>query len=159
MGFSAGGHLAAMLGTQWNIIQDKWKYACRPNALCLVYPVITAGEWEHTESMANLKSGTKCDDLESMERLSFSIDKCDLRDFPSCFMVHNADDQDVSAMNSVLLLERLVACGKDCEMHMFHRGGHGLALGDNTTARIESDINDRYSKWMELFLSWLEEVL
>lgn len=159
MGFSAGGHLAAMLGTQQKSIYDKWKYNCRPNALCLMYPVITAGEWQHKESISNLQRGNICDYLHLVEQKSYSIDQCDLSDFPNCFIVHNSDDKSVSAMNSMVLLQKLILNSADCEMHMFHLGGHGLALGDNMTARIESDINERYSKWIELFISWLEEVL
>lgn len=158
-GYSAGGHLAAMLGSQWHMIFDQWGYDCRPDALCLMYPVVSAGKWQHKESIGNLKSGTECEYLNSIEKLSYSIEQCDLSDFPSCFIVHNSDDASVSAMNSVILLQKLLSSKADCEMHMFHSGGHGLSLGDNMTARIESDINERYSKWLELFISWLDEVL
>lgn len=159
LGFSAGGHMAASLGTEWKNICDKWGYECRPNALGLMYPVISAGKWQHKESIDNLKQGTKCEYLSAIEKISYSIDQGDLSNFTSCFIVHNSDDASVSAMNSVLLLQKLIVNKADCEMHMFHLGGHGLSLGDNMTARIESDINERYSKWVELFLSWLDEVL
>jgi acetyl esterase/lipase len=159
VGFSAGGHLAAMLGTQWKKIRDEWNYDCRPNALGLIYPVVSAGEWSHSESFDNLAQGSSCDVLRTIEEKSFSVEKCDLDDFPDSFIIHNADDKEVSAMNSILLAEKLLMAGKDCELHMFRSGGHGLALGDNTTARVENDINDRYAQWISLFLSWLEEVL
>ena len=158
-GYSAGGHLAALLGTQWKNIHDRCGYDCRPNALCLMYPVVSAGKWQHEESINNLRRGMKCEYLSAIEKISFSIEKCDLSDFPSCFIVHNLDDASVSVMNSVIVLQELIANNVDCEMHMFHLGGHGLSLGDSMTARIESDINERYSKWLELFLSWLDEVL
>lgn len=159
LGFSAGGHLAASLGTEWKSICDKLGYDCRPNALGLMYPVISAGKWQHKESIDNLKQGTKCEYLSAIEKISYSIEQGDLSNFPSCFIVHNPDDTSVSVMNSAILLQKLIANKADCEMHMFHLGGHGLSLGDNMTARIESDINERYSKWVELFMSWLDEVL
>lgn len=48
VGFSAGGHLAASTGVFWNdaeVNDSKNPEECRPNALVLVYPCITAGEF------------------------------------------------------------------------------------------------------------------
>ena len=54
-GFSAGGHLAASLGTLWNepFLPEALGTAPgenRPNAMVLCYPVITAGEMAHRGS-------------------------------------------------------------------------------------------------------------
>ena len=48
MGFSAGGHAAAHLGTRWH--EMGFDPACRPDAMILSYPVITSGEFAHRNS-------------------------------------------------------------------------------------------------------------
>ena len=58
MGFSAGGHLAASLGTLWNNgelaeLLGLEAEDIRPNGLILSYPVITSGKEGHEESMRN----------------------------------------------------------------------------------------------------------
>ena len=57
LGFSAGGHLAASLGTLWQRPELSLGEACRPDALVLCYPVITAGEFAHEESIDNVSGG------------------------------------------------------------------------------------------------------
>ena len=59
MGFSAGGHLAASLGTFWNKgeITEALKLRAeeiRPNGMILCYPVILSGQFGHEESFRNL---------------------------------------------------------------------------------------------------------
>ena len=62
-GFSAGGHLAGSLGTMWNDpeflkVYDNHGGQNKPNAMILCYPVITADEFAHVESIENV-SGCK----------------------------------------------------------------------------------------------------
>ena len=62
IGFSAGGHLTGMLATMTdekpvlNALKDKANL-CKPNAVILSYPVITAGEFEHKGSIDDLSTG------------------------------------------------------------------------------------------------------
>ena len=59
-GFSAGGHLAASLGVHWDDpalaercgVQDA--SVLRPDAMVLGYPVITAGQYAHRNSIVNV---------------------------------------------------------------------------------------------------------
>ena len=66
-GFSAGGHLAASLGVHWNDSQVMSRCGTadaallRPDAMVLCYPVITAGEYRHKSSIANVSSD--CEEL------------------------------------------------------------------------------------------------
>lgn len=58
-GFSAGGHLAASLGTLWNDPEflkhyDSHDGQNRPNAMILGYPVITADEFAHEGSLRHV---------------------------------------------------------------------------------------------------------
>lgn len=55
-GFSAGGHLVAMLGTLWNDKEVQALADCKgeenkPNALILGYPVITTDIYTHAGSI------------------------------------------------------------------------------------------------------------
>ncbi len=58
LGMSAGGHLAASLGTLWTdeLFNDHGyaKEMIKPNGMILCYPVITAGEFSHSGSFDNL---------------------------------------------------------------------------------------------------------
>ena len=65
-GFSAGGHLAASLGTLWNetflqkaLGNGEWM----PNGQILGYPVITMGEYTHQGSRENLIGGRMSDEM------------------------------------------------------------------------------------------------
>ena len=56
-GFSAGAHVAASLGVHWKdggLFSAEDQAAVRPDALILGYPVITAGEYAHQESICLL---------------------------------------------------------------------------------------------------------
>ena len=59
LGFSAGGHLAALYCTQWRKPWLSECLACKsaelaPDAMILCYPVVSAGEYAHEGSFMNL---------------------------------------------------------------------------------------------------------
>ena len=57
MGFSAGGHLAASLGTLWNDSELALPADCRPDAMLLCYPVISLLEHTHRATSDNVSAG------------------------------------------------------------------------------------------------------
>lgn len=152
-GFSAGGHLAASLGCYWQRLSNWVGVDVRPNALLLGYPVITAGNSMHKESIDNcLRSDTY-----DAECLSLENHVCD--DMPPVFLWACADDEDVPVQNSLLFSTALAEKTVPFELHIFNEGGHGGSLGDECTARIEGQINTHYGEWVQTSLKWLCEVL
>lgn len=152
-GFSAGAHLAAGFGCYGRLLSQWIGTNVRPNALMLGYPVITSGEFAHFESIEN------CLKDERINKESISFEAHVGEDMPPVFLWACADDTEVSIQNALLFSNALASKEIPFELHIFKDGGHGLALGDECTARVESQINENYAKWFELSLKWLREVL
>ena len=149
-GFSAGGHLTASLGVYSDMYGGD---IVRPDKLILCYPVITSGEFTHAESAANIAQTPELLDVVSLEKHITSS-------FPPCFIWHCADDSTVPVQNSLLLAERLSAEKIPYELHIFPKGGHGIAMCDITTVRdgnYEKYINSTCAQWFELALDWLNK--
>ena len=161
-GFSAGGHLAASLGTLWN--RDFLKDALgfhneehKPNGLVLSYPVILAptnGKPAHYGSFANLL-GDKVTDNEMLELLS--LEKQVSSDTPPAFLWHTATDNAVPVMNTLLYAGALHCHGIPAEVHIYPAGAHGLATVDNQTNGELDPITCRAHGWLELAKLWLKE--
>ena len=153
MGFSAGGHLAASLGTLWRhekvvrrLPDDA--HANWPNALILCYPVITAGEYTHEASLAAVSGGDK--DLREL----LSLEKQVSGDTPPAFVWHTAEDASVPVENSLLFVQALRKAGVPFEAHLFGRGGHGLSM---CTAEVGAE-GAPAAPWFGLCLRWLGDL-
>jgi len=151
LGFSAGGHLASTLGTQYNrevydAIDAVDKLTAKPNFMALAYPVIVFGqEATHLGSQENL-IGQNADD-EVLNQ--YSTDKQVSKETPPTFLIHATDDLVVPVENSLAFYKAL----KDHEvlvtMHLYPNGGHGFSLARN---------NLLLRSWTERLFEWLESV-
>lgn len=154
-GFSAGGHLAGLLGGMWN---SPWLAGSvgaapediRPDFLCLGYPVVTSGAFAHRGSFERLCGG----DAEQQEKLS--VEKLVTGDFPRTFIWHTAEDASVPVQNSLLLGEALAAAGVPFSLHVFPHGAHGMSLAVPETAfKGRPDHVQRQAQaWPEMFAAW-----
>ena len=161
MGFSAGGHLAASLGTKW---QEEFlrKELCkqnelfRPDCLVLCYPVITAGEFTHVGSMENVTGSSDPKDWEAHSLENFVTDKT-----PKTFLWHTWEDEGVPVENSLLFASALRRAGVLTEMHIYPHGGHGLSL---STERVFwppeyfKDMVPSVRNWIDMAARWIKEV-
>ena len=127
-GFSAGGHLAARLGSRhalatYPAVDAADRESARPTVLGLFFPVITLHEPEaHGQSRRELL-GTDA----SSERIArFSAESGLPADMPPTFVAHAADDPTVKAANSLLMFAALQAAKIPSELMIFESGGHGL---------------------------------
>lgn len=134
-GSSAGGHLAASLGVHW----DKelvWKGAGipfgenRPAGTILMYPVISSGEKQHVGSFHNLMGETETPEL----REFLSLEKQVSGNTPPAFLWHTFEDPSVPVENSLLYAAALAKHHIPFELHVYPRGGHGLALANELTS-------------------------
>lgn len=161
-GFSAGGHVAASLGTMWN--QEELRCftkdilgvepeAVRPDGMLLGYPVITSGEYAHRGSFDNLIK----------EHYSELIDKVSLEnrvtaDTPQAFIWHTVTDGSVPVENSMLLASAMKKAGVSFELHLFPHGNHGLGLGTKETdTKDGTHYQPEVSVWTELFGTWMSK--
>lgn len=148
MGFSAGGHLAAALSTQYDAPvypeQDAVdRESARPDFSALIYPVITFGKpGMHRGSREALLGQSPQD---SQVRFFSPELQTDPRT-PPAFLVHAADDTVVPVENSLLYYEALRRQGVPASLHLYPAGGHGFALGGD----------DPYlSGWTDLLVAWI----
>lgn len=145
LGFSAGGHLAASLGILWNHPDLKLGFTCRPDALVLCYPVITAGEFAHRGSIGFVTQG----DPGLTELLC--LEKQVTSDMPPTYLWHCVADGDVPVENSVLLLSAMQKAGVDYECHLFAGGAHGISV---CTREVETP-HPEAAPWFDLCTNWL----
>ncbi len=157
-GFSAGGHLAAMLGCFWD---KEWlekemgmtKTCYQPNGMILAYPVITSGEFAHRGSIVNLMGNKATDELEK----ELSLEKQVTSNVPPVFMWHTVEDETVPLENTLLFASALRKAGVNFEYHVFPHGGHGYALATKETAMMEQrEIEPQCAQWIELCKNWLK---
>lgn len=125
IGFSAGGHLAATLGTKFHhaYISNLLNTNLRPDFMILVYPVISMkSELTHQGSRNNLL-GT---DALPAKTILFSAEDQVLPTTPPTYLTHTGDDEVVKVDNSIEMYKSLVRNRIDAELHLYPKGGHGF---------------------------------
>ena len=152
MGFSAGGHAAASLGTCWHTLE--YGESCRPDAMILSYPVITSGEYRHNNSFLRLLGDNYDRQLEEVSLENRVSDKT-----PPAFLWHTWEDEIVPVENSLLMAWALRRSGIPCEMHIYQKGPHGTALCNEETHKGEPRrVLPHGQNWIEMAVRWLKEL-
>ena len=151
MGFSAGGHLAATLGTHFDYgnktaTDSIEKQSCRPDFMILMYPVITFKDSiTHSGSRENLLGKNPDKDLV----INYSNELQVTKDTPPAFFALADNDPAVPVENTLLMYKALRKNKISAEMHILSEGGHGFGLGLN---------NEHIASWtnsLKLWLNWL----
>lgn len=165
-GFSAGGHLAASAGVLWNIPEVREAIGVdsglvpegfnRPNGMILCYPVITAGDYAHKNSIYYL-CGTKTPTEE--EKARFSLECLVDPTTPPAFLWHTVEDKGVSVRNSLLMMNALLSLNIPFESHIFPKGPHGLSLATKETWEGNEDyIVPHVAPWIDLAIRWVQDM-
>ena len=156
VGFSAGGHLAAMLGTMWHKSTVVPYGENKPKGVILGYPVLTSKkEYCHFGSFQNLLGEQNPSDELLKE---FSIENnVDEKTVPA-FLFHTMDDQAVSVVGSFYFAEAMKKFGIPLEMHIFPFGPHGAALSNEITSVDGIPPDERVAKWVTLAAEWTKTV-
>lgn len=158
-GFSAGGHLAASLGTFWNRefvygALNKKPEDVMPDGQILCYPVITSGEKAHRGSFEKLL-GNECGNSEKLELVS--LEKQVSADVPKTFLWHTLTDGAVPVENSLYMAEAMHNSGVNFEMHIYPVGGHGLSLATEETACCDEHMMLPYCQsWVNQVKAWMK---
>jgi len=146
MGFSAGGHLAATLGTHFKeaFIPNEAKVNLRPDFMVLAYPVISVP-----------------DSLSRVDRMFFGANpspqkvKDYLKGFkvtkqtPPTFLVHAKDDKAVNVNNSTSFYNELQKNGVSAKIHLYEKGGHGFGLNNKMS-------EEKWTDWLKI---WMKKYL
>jgi acetyl esterase/lipase len=149
IGFSAGGHLAALAATQpvaGNPEADDPidRASSRPDFLVLGYPWIGAISSD-TSHLSYCKIFNVMDRCEAL-RTAYSPDLFVTKDAPPTFIFHTFNDQTVPVEQSLRFYDALVRAGVQSEIHIFGNGAHGTGLGGSDPA---------LDKWPALLEEWL----
>jgi len=149
MGFSAGGHLAAITATTafdplpdgWLTLPDVSGVSSRPDFLVLGYPVITMKDGTHVHSRGNLLGAAPAAALVGQMSAEDRVNG----NTPPTFLFSTTDDATVPIDNSVEFYQALVHAGVPVEMHLYEHGHHGLGLAEGTP---------EVSTWPQLLANW-----
>lgn len=158
VGFSAGGHLAASLGTMWDkkeiydVLDMPYAYN-KPKGMMLIYPVISAKY--HVLSFDNLLGEKKTEEALKMS----SIENCINENSSSAYILHTSNDEVVDVRNSLALANALAEKKIKFEMHIYPDAPHGVALGNEITkCEVEKWCNSSIAKWVENAVEWAENL-
>lgn len=148
IGFSAGGHLASTLATQfnWNLNDDGSRTSARPDFAILGYPVISMND-KITHMGSRNKLLGKNASINNKEQFSSELQVT--KQTPPCFIFHAKDDKTVPVENSLRMKAALDAANIPAELLLMDLGGHGFGLKNN-----QSTI-----QWFEEMKKWLNVTL
>lgn len=158
VGFSAGGHLAAMLATDSPTVPgtDRWRFAGRPDAAILAYPVVELREsfsGRIANPDAHRAEGLLGEDADAnlISELSTGtrITAPEEEPTPPMFIWTTSDDEGVHPLHSVALMMSLAVAGVPFEGHVFRTGEHGLGLAGDDPA---------VGQWPSLAEVWLDDL-
>lgn len=150
MGFSAGGHLAAMASTLWNRTLPEEaenplkNISARPDFSMFIYPVITmAPHTTHGGTRNKILGAHPSPALEEM----CSAERQVTEQAPPVFLVHALDDG-VSCANSRLMEQACREKGVPASLNFYPTGGHGYGMEKR---------GHPTDQWPEAAEQWLRE--
>jgi acetyl esterase/lipase len=130
MGFSAGGHLAAMTGTHFDLADGSASdpvdhFSTRPDFMVLVYPVISMREpivnrGSRTNLLGKMPDTKQCEFYSADLQVSSKT--------PPAFVVQAKDDP-IKVENSLMFGAAMQKMRVPCRMEIYEKGGHGFGLG------------------------------
>jgi acetyl esterase/lipase len=149
IGFSAGGHLAALASTQsvpGNPDADDpiERVSSKPDFTVLGYPWIGAisSDTSHLSYCKLFSVMDRCEEL----RKAYSPDLFVSKETPPTFWYHTFDDATVPVEQGLRYYEALVKAGVPAEAHIFAKGPHGTGLGKGDAT---------LDQWPSLLETWL----
>jgi len=151
MGFSAGGHLASTLSTQYTHEVQRSKddldtISARPDFSILVYPVISFRDASAHSGSRNALIGPDASQ-ELIDRFSAELNVN--TNTPPTFLVHAQDDKGVPIENSLLYYKALHSHQVKAALHIYPTGGHGFGFGLGKGS---------LENWREVLLGWMEDL-
>ena len=154
VGFSAGGHLAASVGTLFDAGSNDSpdpvdRQSDRPDFLVLGYAWLNAMEPAVKDeitycSVLKTLSAAQCAAMTSAYTPKLHV----TAQTPPTFLYATSDDHTVPVSASVEFYSAMVKAGAPVEMHLFRRGPHGSGLGRGDAA---------LDQWPVLLEQWLRD--
>jgi len=160
LGFSAGGHLAASIGTLHDrdiaAFEGMEKGENRPAGMVVCYGASTLGKYSHELSRLFVYGKTE---LSEEEIARYSPDKNVSQSTVPAFIWHTATDEVVDVGNALTLADALIDGGIPTELHIYPVGYHGLSvLLDGTAPAGEYTHHAHISSWVGDCAQWIKTV-
>ncbi|MDE3250348.1 MAG: alpha/beta hydrolase [Bacteroidota bacterium] len=145
LGISAGGHLATTLTNHADsvLINNPEKINLRPDFMILLYPVISFLQYPVKTTVERLLGAN----ADSSSLAYFSNERYATRQTPPTFLLHAADDEQVSVRHSLIYYEALLQAAVPAELHVLQSGGHAFGLEHST----------RGNEWWQYCMAWMRE--
>ncbi|MDR3560335.1 MAG: alpha/beta hydrolase [Negativicutes bacterium] len=145
MGFSAGGHLAAVLGTTYSkkvyeAVDDADNVSCKPNFMVLLYPAISTQR--QVGLRTNLLGKNPSQELINEFSAELHVDS----NTPTTLIIQADDDPQVTTLNSTDFYNALKNAKVSAELHIFKKGGHGFGI---------IDAKGPIASWTKICEEWL----
>jgi acetyl esterase/lipase len=159
-GFSAGGHVAACVGTMWNRADLLAASGCtgeegRPNALILGYPCITVdveGQGDMYWTLAGSRS------LEELRQIASAEDWVGPHT-PPTFLWNIYGDKLVPVEHGLKFQAALAQANIPYSSHTYMNGSHGCALATPATSLGNQELeNPQVARWFQDCVLWLREI-
>lgn len=162
LGFSAGGHVAALSATTWHnpdlAAREQTEYAAlvgrgvesnadlmtvspRPDAVLTAYAVFNF-DWKPADFVASGVDHQDC--------IAAVTDQV-----PPIFLWTTDEDLTVPPSQSLRFAQALSAAGVPFEYHHFQRGVHGLATGTAVANNDRPALPENVAAWVGLATAWL----
>ncbi|MBR6675859.1 MAG: alpha/beta hydrolase [Clostridia bacterium] len=156
LGFSAGGHLAASLGTMYDrdfaAFEGMAAGENKVRGMILGYPVATLGDCTH-EFSRSMVMGKADATREEWEK--YSPDKNANEGSAPAFIWHTAEDKDVSVKNSLILAGELIKRGIPTELHVYPYGHHGLSVANKEIeCENPTNVDPHVAGWVKDCIEW-----
>ena len=160
LGFSAGGHVAALLGTHWHrddlVAAERAEYeasgrvdlpqhSSRPDALVICYGALCVDWVDGDEEILRTAARVDC--------ISAVSDRT-----PPAFVWTTGEDEVVPPSQSLRFVTALAEAGVPFEYHHFQWGCHGLSIADELCSADRESLPVNVASWVELAVNWLRAI-
>lgn len=174
LGFSAGGHLTASIGTKWDTpsLLEKFQNITgntdffKPKGIVLGYPMLNVENLK----MNMIENGGQTGEFQSRyvnqalfgnkepsneQEYDLTIKNHVRPDMPPVLLWQTTDDPLTKSVDATEFVLEMIKKEVTCEYHLFEHGKHGLSVSDKTYAKTEDDINVEVAEWLNLTFNWL----
>jgi len=152
MGFSAGGHVAAMLSTYaeekaYEPVDEADRASAKPDFQILVYPFLMVDAASVRQGPADAPIPN---DADSALITRLSLEKQVSPKIPETLIIQADDDKTVPSFHAIAYYSALRKAGVKAELHVFRDGAHGFG--------IRGVKGKPASVWPELAEKWMTAI-
>ncbi len=165
LGFSAGGHLAAMYSNMYNqpILTDKYQgYNLKPNTVCLCYPLLdfvpfmreVQNQYSMLKDLVNMNMLGYYENVKEEDAYIFRVRDHITKDTPPTFIWHTQTDEIVPFIDTLKYTLKLEETGVKFSLHTYDIGLHGLSLATKETVDNYTDELEEVATWLKQYFKW-----